>query len=184
MTSDTGLPTVRTLDHIGLTVPNIAAATRFLVDVLGFLVVYSYAPGDSTGEMQERQFARHPQSRIERITALRLGTLNLELFEFSAPDQRRVVPRSSDWGGAHLAFYVDDLDTALDHLRCHGAQVLGEPMQLSGPESGPRNQFIFALAPGGLMLELITYPEGKAYEHTTSRRLFDPRTHETWSPSS
>lgn len=183
MTSSPGLPTVRTLDHVGLTVPDISAATRFLVDVLGFDEVYSYVPPDGAGEVQERQFGRHPQSRIERITALRLGTLNLELFEFRAPDQRRVVPRSSDWGGAHLAFYVDDLDAALGHLRRHGAQVLGEPMELGGPESGTRNRFIFVLAAGGLTLELITYPDGKAYEQTTRRRLFDPRTHEPWSAS-
>lgn len=183
MTSSTGLPTVRTLDHVGLTVPDIVAASRFLVDALGFDEVYSYAPEHGSGELQERQFARHSEARIVRITALRLGTLNLELFEFRAPDQRRVVPRSSDWGSAHLAFYVDALDAAVEHLRNHGAQVLGEPMDLSGPEAGPGNRFIFALAPGGLTLELITYPEGKAYEHANGRRLFDPRTHAPWSPT-
>lgn len=184
MRSSTGLPTVRTLDHVGLTVPDIAAASDFLVNALGFDEVYSYAPGDGTGDVQERQFARHPESRVERITVLRLGTLNLELFEFRAPDQRRVMPRSSDWGSAHLAFYVDDLDAAVQHLRDHGARVLGEPMTLGGPESGPGNRFIFALAPGGLTLELITYPEGKAYEQTSARRLFDPRSHDRWSQSS
>lgn len=181
MTSFMGLPTVRTVDHVGLTVPDIDAATHFLVDVLGFQEVYSYVPGDASGEAQEQQFARHPQSRIERITALRLGTLNLELFEFRAPDQRQVMPRSSDWGGLHLAFYVEDLAHAAAHLRRHGVQILGEPMELKGPEAGPGNRFIFALAPGGLTLELITYPEGKAYEETTRHRLFDPRTHRSWS---
>ena len=171
---------MRTLDHLGLTVPDIGAATHFLVEVLGFDEVYSYAPRDGPGEVQVRQFGRHPESHITRIAALRLGSLNLELFEFRAPDQRRVVPRSSDWGGAHLAFYVDDLDSAVEHLRGHGAQVLGEPMELGGPEAGPGNRFIFALAPGGLTLELITYPEGKAYERETSARLFDPRRLERW----
>jgi glyoxylase I family protein len=176
-----GLPTVRTVDHVGLTVPDIAATTRFLVDVLGFQEVYSYIPTDASGNAQERQFARHPQSRVERITALRLGTLNLELFELRAPDQRQVIPRSSDWGGLHLAFYVDDLDQATDHLRRHGVRVLGDPMELKGPEAGPGNRFIFALGPGGLTLELITYPDGKAYEETAAQRLFDPRTHGSWS---
>jgi catechol 2,3-dioxygenase-like lactoylglutathione lyase family enzyme len=183
MTSPAGLPAIRTLDHVGLTLPDVLSASRFLVNALGFVEVYTYVPPEGVGEIQERQFGRHPRSRVEHITTVRLGTLNLELFEFSAPDQRRVVPRSSDWGAAHLAFYVDDLDAAVEHLRHHGAEVLGEPMQLSGPESGPGNRFIFALAPGGLTLELITYPTGKAYEQTTSRRLFDPRTQEIWSPT-
>ncbi|HEY2056160.1 MAG TPA: VOC family protein [Solirubrobacterales bacterium] len=146
------LPGVRTLDHVGLTVPDLAAARRFFVEVLGF-------------------------------SMLRLGTLNLELFEFEAADQRREVPRTSDWGGAHLAFYVDDLPAAVAHLREHGARVLGEPMALPGIEAGQGNQFVFALAPGGVPFELISYPSGKAYEKDGGPRLFDPRREPPWEGS-
>jgi catechol 2,3-dioxygenase-like lactoylglutathione lyase family enzyme len=176
-----GIPTVRTVDHVGLTVPDLAAGIRFFVDALGFDEVYTHAPAGSSGEVQERQFARHRDTRIVGIAMLRLGTLNLELFEFSAPDQRREVPRTSDWGGAHLAFYVDDIDAAVEHLRAHGARVLGEPMDLPGPEAGPGNRFVFALAPGDIPIELISYAGGKAYERQSGgQRLFDPREQPRW----
>ena len=182
MTAAPGLPTVRTLDHVGLTVPDLEAAVHFFVEVLGFHEVYSHAPAGSSGEMQDRQFARHPETQLDGISMLRLGTLNLELFQFRAPDQRRQVARISDWGGTHLAFYVDDLAAAVEHLRTHGARVLGEPMNLPGPESGPGNRFIFVLLPGEIPIELVTYPHGKAYEQGTAGRLFDPRRHGPWRP--
>jgi glyoxylase I family protein len=164
------LPGVRTLDHVGLTVPDLAAAREFFVAVIGFEEVYSHRPEGGDPAVQERQFARHPETRLLGISMLRLGTLNLELFEFEAPDQRREVPRTSDWGGAHLAFYVDDIDAAVRHLRAGGARVLGEPMALPGVESGAGNRFVFALGPGDVAIELITYPAGKGVPG-----LFDPR---------
>lgn len=130
--------------------------------------------------MQQRQFGRHPDTEIDGIVMLRLGTLNLELFQFRAPDQRREAPQMSDWGATHLALYVDDLEAAIEHLREHGARVLGEPMDLPGPESGAGNRFIFVLLPGEITLELVTYPEGKVYESETAQRLFDPRQEEPW----
>ncbi len=175
-----GLPTVRALDHVGLTVPDIEICVRFLVDVVGFEEIYSHLPEGGSGEAQARQFGRHPETKLEGITMLRLANLNLELLQFRAPDQCRQVPRSSDWGGAHLALYVDDLDAAMDHLREHGAEVLGTPMDLPGPESGPGNRFVFVNAPGGLTLELVSFRDGKRYEAEGSRRLFDPRQVEPW----
>jgi glyoxylase I family protein len=176
------LPGVRTADHVGITVPDLEEGVRFFAGVLGFEERYSHRPPSTRGEVQVRQFNRHPDTEIVGIAMLRLGTLNLELFEFRAPDQRQECPRISDWGGTHLAFYVDDLDAAVEHLRDHDVRVLGEPMALPGPEAGPGNRFVFALGPGGIPIELVSYPEGKAYERTTHRRLFDPRAHERWAP--
>ena len=106
---------------------------------------------------------------------LRLGPINIELLQYSSPDQRTQWPSTSDFGGHHVAFYVDDLDAAVERLRSSGIEVLGEPMLLPGPESGPNARFIFFRAPWGLFLELVSYPDGKRYESETERRLFDPR---------
>jgi glyoxylase I family protein len=172
------LPGVRTLDHVGLTVPDLAAARAFFVEVLGFEHLYSHRPEGGDPEAQERQFGRGPGTRLLGISMLRLGTLNLELFEFEAPDQRRQVPRTSDWGGTHLAFYVDDMGAAVAHLREHGARVLGEPMALPGIEGGEGNEFVFALLPGDIPIELTSYPAGKG-----SAGLFDPRARPRWEGS-
>ena len=183
MSSARGLPTVRDVDHLGLTVPDLDQAVAFFVDVLGFDLAYSHAPKHAKGPAQERQFNRHPDTEIVGIAMLTLGTLNVELFQFAAPDQRRELPRISDWGGAHIALYVDDLDAALERLRQGGARVLGEPMALPGPEAGDGNRFVFALGPGGVAIELITYPDGKAYESSEAPRLFDPRGRKGWEPA-
>lgn len=178
-----GLPTVRTADHVGLTVPDLQQGIDFFVDVLGFDLIYTHAPKHTKGAAQQRQFNRHPDTEIVGIAMLTLGTLNLELFQFAAPDQRQEPPRISDWGGTHLALYVDDMEAALEHLREKEVQILGSPMPLPGPEAGDGNMFVFALGPPGVTIELISYSGGKAYEADATVRTFDPRTQNLKNPA-
>lgn len=166
----------RGLDHVGLSVPDLDEAVRFFVDVLGAQEFFRHGPYGPSGEQSVRQFQRHPDSVVTGIAMVRLGDMNIELLQYSSPDQVTRWPGTSDHGGHHLAFYVDDLDVAVARLRVEpGVTVLGDPMPLPGPESGPGARFIFFRAPWGLFLELVTYPSGKAYEKTMDRRLFDPR---------
>jgi catechol 2,3-dioxygenase-like lactoylglutathione lyase family enzyme len=165
----------RAIDHIGLTVPDLDAAIRFFVDLLGAEEFFRHGPYGPSGEQSQRQFDRHPDSIVEGIAMVRLGPMNIELLQYSSPDQRTQGPGTSDAGGHHIAFYVDDLDDSAERLRSAGVEVLGDPMPLPGPESGPDGRFIFFRTPWGLFLELVTYPSGKDYEGTTDRRLFDPR---------
>lgn len=169
------LPGVRAADHVGLSVPSLDEATDFFCDVLGAVLVYRHGPYPGRGEATVRQFARHPESSVVGIAMLTLGPLNIELLEYSAPDQRTEWPRTSDYGGHHLAFYVDDLEVSVRYLREAGVEVLGDPMTLNGPELGEGARYIFFRAPWGLFLELISYPNGKAYESQTDLRLFNPR---------
>lgn len=165
----------RGVDHIGLTVPDIDQATRFFVDVLGFVEFYSHGPySDDEGDFQTTYFDRHPRSECIQIRMLRTRNLNLELFEFASPDQVRQVPKTSDWGSAHIALYVDDMASAVGYLRSSGVRVLGGPLPLPGPEEGAAGEFCFFLAPWGQPLELISYPNGKAYEADTPERLYSP----------
>lgn len=163
----TGLLGLRRGDHVGLVVPDLEAAIDFFEQVLGGRCVlrhgpYRGVPGDP--DMQIRQFARHPDTQVEGIAVVHVADLVLELLEFSAPDQRTDPPRTSDAGGHHVAFYVDDLDAAVAHLRDRGVQVLGDPMPLPGPETGELARFVFALTPWGLPLEFVSYPHGKAWQ--------------------
>jgi len=166
---------LRGLDHVGLTVPHLDQAVRFFNEAFDAELLFQHGPYRGRGDVQERQFARHRDTEVVGIAMLRLGSMNLELLEFTAPDQRREPPRTSDLGGHHLALYVDDLEGAIVELAAHGARVLGKPMALPGPESGPDAWFVFCLTPWGLALELVSYASGKAYEASTARRLFDPR---------
>lgn len=162
-----GLPGLRHGDHVGLVVPELEAAIAFFERVLGGRCVLRHGPYRGVSddpEMQVRQFARHARTEVDGIAIVHVADVVLELLQFSAPDQRHEPPRTSDAGGHHVAFYVDDLGAAVEHLRANGVRVLGSPMPLPGPESGEQARFVFALAPWGLALEFVSYPHGKAYQ--------------------
>ena len=167
-----GLPGLRRGDHVGLVVPDLEAAIAFFEDALGGRCVLRHGPyrgGPDDPDMQVRQFARHPRTEVEGIAVVHVADVVLELLQFSAPDQRTEPPRTSDAGGHHVAFYVDDLDAAVAHLRAGGVRVLGEPMPLPGPETGEQARFVFALTPWGLALEFVSYPHGKAWQWREAR---------------
>lgn len=164
------LPGLRRLDHVGITVPDLAEATRFLVDVLGLEYLYPLGPfRDDEGSWMQDHLNVHPRATIPQNRFFRLGGQNvLEVFEYTAPGQRTEVPRNSDIGGHHIALYVDDLDAAVAHLRAAAVTVLGEPTASRGPHEGQR--WVYFLAPWGLQMELVSYPGGKAWD----RQQADP----------
>ncbi len=169
----TGLPGLRGVDHVGITVPDIEQATAFFVDVLGCELLYEREP---PGDDSPRDRLGVPAgSRIQVVRFLRCAEgANVELFEFYSPDQREDFPRPSDFGIQHVAFYVDDLDAATEHLRRHGASVLSGPNPLPGPEAGEGNRFIYARTPWGMTLELISYPTPMAYQQRSDARRWTP----------
>ncbi len=123
------LPGLRRLDHVGLTVPDLDEAHRFLVDVLGCEYLYSLGPfqHDDSDWMSEHLDV-HPRAVMVENRWFRVGDQAvLEVFCYTSPDQQVVRPRNSDVGGHHLAFYVDDLDAAVEHLRREGVSVLAAP---------------------------------------------------------
>ncbi len=169
-----GLPGLRGTDHIGFTVPDIDQAVAFFVDVLGCEAFYELGPFASDGDWMATHLNVHPRAVMKKLRFLRCGNgSNFEIFEYEAPDQNRTPPRNSDVGGHHLAFYVDDIDAALVHLRALGVRILGEPtLRTSGPSAG--QTWVYFLSPWGMQLELVSYPGGKGYEKTTAARLWHP----------
>jgi len=169
-----GIPGLKGTEHIGLTVPDIEQAIGFFVNVIGYEPFYDLGPFQSDGDWMEKHLNVHPRSVIKRLTFLRCGHgSNLELFEYSAPDQSLRQPKNSDVGGFHLAYYVEDMDRALEHLREHNIRILGEPtVRDSGPSGG--QTWVYFLSPWGLQLELVCFPQGKNYENSCSGKLWHP----------
>jgi catechol 2,3-dioxygenase-like lactoylglutathione lyase family enzyme len=174
VTTGTGIPGLRGGDHIGITVPDMAQAHEFLVDVLGCQHVYSL-PGmrhDDDGWMLDHLNV-DPRRVVAEIRFYRCGNgLNLEVFEYRAHEGQREVPRNSDLGGHHVALYVDDLDAAVDYLRANGVRLLAGPVASRNASAGQRWQYF--LAPWGMQFELVSYPGGKAYEAAAPVRLWHP----------
>ena len=97
-----GLPGMRGIEHIGLTVPNLDEATEFFVNVLGCEVYYSLGPfKDPEGNWFVENLDVHPRAEIPEIRILRCANgAHFELLEFKAPDQMTQVPKFSDSGSA------------------------------------------------------------------------------------
>jgi catechol 2,3-dioxygenase-like lactoylglutathione lyase family enzyme len=171
----TGIPGARAVHHVAYTVPNLAQAVDFFVSVIGAELLYRIGPVEDTkGDWMTRQLNVHPRASTH-IAMLRLGPYtNLELFEYTAPEQRQQLPHNSDWGGHHLAIHVDDVDAAVEYLQSvPGVKVLGEAQTLTdGPIAGDR--WVYFLTPWGMQMEVLNMPEGMPYERHVDARLFRP----------
>jgi len=171
-----GIPGARNVDHVAYTVPDLDQAIDFFVEVIGADLLYRIGPvEDKTGDWMTTQLAVHRDASVH-IAMLRLGPVtNLELFEYTAPEQRRELPRNSDWGGHHLAIHVEDVDVAVAYLRAQpGVTVLGEPQTIDdeGPIHGDR--WVYFRTPWGMQMEVLNMPKGMPYERHTSARLYGP----------
>jgi catechol 2,3-dioxygenase-like lactoylglutathione lyase family enzyme len=175
-----GIPGARNVHHVAYTVPDLDQAVDFFVTVLGAELLYRIGPVEERdSNWMTRQLNVHPRASTH-IAMLRLGPVtNLELFQYSAPEQRRQLPRNSDWGGHHLAIHVDDVDAAVAYLQSvPGVKVLGEAQTISeGPIAGDR--WVYFLTPWGMQMEVLNMPKGMPYERDTDSRLFGPS--ESWS---
>ena len=166
-----GMPGLRGVEHVGLTVPDFDAACDFFVRVVGCEFVFDGGVIDEPNVV-ERQLG------VDRAARCRWGFLrcghgpNFEVFEYSGVEQGR-PPRNSDVGGHHLAFYIDDFDAALAHLRSERVRIMGEPQLIEeGPATGAR--WVYFLSPWGLQLELVSAPKGRGGPDSPARRLWRP----------
>lgn len=171
--SSRGLPGLRGTDHIGFTVPDMAEAHAFLVDVLGAVHIYTLGGKQSSDDWMQTHIGVHPRTIITEIRFYRLRNgSNFEVFTYEPADGQLPQPRNSDIGGHHLAFYVDDMDAAVMYLRQKNVEVLGEPTASRQAAEGQR--WIYFRAPWGMQFELVSFPSGKAYEKGAPRLLWHP----------
>ena len=166
-----GIPGMRGVDHIALTVPDLEEATRFFVDVLGCEVYYSIGPFmDLEGNWMKENLDVDQKAAIPEIRILRCGNgPHYELLTFNSPDQNKSVSKFSDCNGHHAGFYVDDMGAAVAYLKSKGIKVLGPIKDGVGPEAGKGSTFVHFQSPWGSMFELVSYPSGKLYEQKQER---------------
>jgi catechol 2,3-dioxygenase-like lactoylglutathione lyase family enzyme len=175
-TAQNGIPTSLGVDHIAVTVPNLKQAIDFYTKVLGCEYIYTAGPfSDPKGDWMKTNLAVDPGA-VTTLAMVRCGkTQNVELFEYTARDQVKTPPRNSDIGGAHLCFYVTDIQKAVAYLKSiPGVTVLGDPTPVSGQPNGGE-QFVYFSTPWGQMMEVVTYNNGLEYEKNSRQRLFSVR---------
>ena len=163
----TRIPGLTRLDHIGITVPDLAEAHVFFTQVLGCEYMYRLGPFEDSGHWMSEHLGVDDRTVMRRLHFYRLGGQAVfEVFEYEAPDQRADPPLNSDVGGHHVALYVTDLDEAITALRSNGLRVLGEPTTSRGASEGQR--WVYFLSPWGMQFELVSYPQGKAFDRNPS----------------
>ncbi|CAJ1865184.1 MULTISPECIES: VOC family protein [Aeromonas] len=169
------IPGLKKPDHIGFTVPNLAEAIAFFRDHFDFELAYEFGPFVASDNWMAEHLNVHARAEITRIAVMNAKGINLEIFEYASNIERNLkAPNNADIGGHHLAFYVDDMAAAVAYLKERGIAVLGEPTCMTeGPTAG--ESWVYFLAPWGMQLELVSYPQGKAYSRQSPVALFDPR---------
>jgi catechol 2,3-dioxygenase-like lactoylglutathione lyase family enzyme len=163
-------------DHVGIMVPNIEEATAWFRDILGATDPLTFGPfSDPTGNLMTELVGVNPRAVIPQIKQLRIGhSANIELLEYQAPDQSHRLPKNSDFGGHHIAFYVRDIDKAVKYMTSRGVEKLFGPFSVTaGPAAGQTINYF--RTPWGLFIEFITYPHGEAYQRPGLRPLWSPK---------
>lgn len=123
---------LKKIHHVALICSNYEQSKKFYTEVLGFEVTGEYY-------RSERQSYKLDLALNNQYT--------LELFSFPSPPPR--VSRPEACGLRHLAFEVDNITIAVQHLQQHNISV--EPVRI---DEYTNRRFTFFSDPDGLPLEL------------------------------
>lgn len=176
----------RGINHIGLTVPDLDVATRFLEEGLGARWCYDGLTRDDSpreGVEVERQLGLPDGARIVRQRLMRIGDgPNLEIFEVETSDPSAPLGLA-DRGWNHVSVYCDDIRGALRRIVAAGARPLSYVHGNSRHEDTPGNGSVYVVPPWGGLIELQSIPGGNYYPSDSKaeawlppRRPFDPQT--------
>ena len=116
--------TIQRMEHVGIVVDDLAAATAFFVELGLKLRGEAQVEGGWVDRVVGLEGVRAEIAMVETPD----GHGRLELTRFHAPSGR-----GGDWhapantpGIRHVAFAVDDIDAVVAGLRARGAELVGE----------------------------------------------------------
>lgn len=169
-------PLPRGIQHIGVTVPDLEAATRFFKEGLGAKVAYDgLSPDDEPrqGTEVEGQLGLPRGAAIHRQRMFVIGEgPGLEVFEISGP--QRDAAGLADIGLNHISLYCDDIHASLERLVAAGGQALSDVHENSRHEDSPGNGSVYVKAPWGMLIELQTIPGGHYYPPDSESDVWMP----------
>lgn len=145
---------VSVIDHVGINVPDIDAATRFFAELMGARVISDISPGKISDQWKS-QFRWHGSSELQRFVMLQMdGGAKLELFQYRGAGINQAQPHGDDAGASHVALRTADIDGSLATLKRLNVTILNEP--ITNPD-GVR--WFYFQAPWGTQIELVSLPE-------------------------
>jgi catechol 2,3-dioxygenase-like lactoylglutathione lyase family enzyme len=139
--------TVERMDHVGIVVDDLAAATAFFLALGLELQGEGEVEGDWVDRVVGLEGVRAEIAMLETPD----GHARLELSKFHAPSgqsgDRHALPNTP--GIRHVTFAVDDIDAVLASLRAHGAELVGEVERY-----GDIYRLCYVRGPEGIIVEL------------------------------
>lgn len=122
---------LKRVHHIAIICTDYQQSKQFYTDVLGLTKV------------REVYRAERQSYKLDLEVA---GLYQIELFSFPEPPARPSRPEAA--GLRHLAFEVDDVEAAIEHVNAHG--VAAEPIRV---DEFTGKRFTFLADPDGLPIE-------------------------------
>ena len=139
--------TIQRMDHVGVVVDDLAAATAFFAE-LGLELL---GEGQVEGAWADRIVGLEDVRAELAMMATPDGHGRLELSKFrspSGPDGDRHVPANAP-GIRHVAFAVDDIEAAVAGLRARGEELVGEVVRYKDSY-----RLCYVRGPEGIIVEL------------------------------
>jgi catechol 2,3-dioxygenase-like lactoylglutathione lyase family enzyme len=136
------------MDHVGVVVEDLAAATAFFVE-LGLELEGEAAVG---GEWADQLLGLDGVRADIAVVRTPDGHTRVELSTFHTPVATGTAPRApmNTPGIPRLTFAVDAVDDVLDRLRPHGAELVGEVAQY-----GEIYRYCYVRGPAGVVIGLV-----------------------------
>ena len=139
--------TIQRLDHVGIVVDDLAAATEFFVELGLVLQGEASLEGTVVDRLVGREGVRTDVAFVQTPD----GHGRLELIKFHSPsdqgDNRQAA--ANTLGIRHVTFAVDDIDAAVAGLRDRGAELVGELVQYEDSY-----KLCYVRGPEGIIVEL------------------------------
>lgn len=168
---------IRGINHIGMTVPNIEAAFKFLKDAFDAKYAYdglTYDDEPRKGPEVERMLGLSKGSAIVKQRMIVIGNgPNIEMFEIESDDKREPL-ELEDNGYHHISLFVDDMDRAIQQAVDAGASPLSEKHDNSRYEDSEGSSSVYLKSPWHSLIELQSIPNGYYYPEDNESNVFIP----------
>jgi catechol 2,3-dioxygenase-like lactoylglutathione lyase family enzyme len=139
--------TIQRMDHVGIVVDDLAAATAFFVE----LGLELQGEGQVGGGWVDRVIGLEGVRAEIAMMETPDGHGRLELSKFHTPPGpggNRHAPANAP-GIRHVSFAVDDIDAVVAGLRARGAELVGEPERYKDSY-----RLCYVRGPEGIIVEL------------------------------
>ena len=139
--------TIQRMDHVGIVVDDLAAATEFFIEV----GLELQGGGTVGGSWVDRIVALDGVEVEFAFMQTPDGHGRLELIKFQSPPIAGQDPQApaNTAGIRHLAFVVDDIDAVVAGLRARGTELVGELVRYENSY-----RLCYVRGPEGIIVEL------------------------------